>query len=86
LNKQNDLFKEDFKNAANYAENIYNKILIINSFCSDKKYSEEIQIIKNSLDILLNEADKLNSFFIKIINDKKYFNWTIQQLYDYKIN
>ena len=39
FNNQNDLFKEDFKNAANYAENIYNKILIINSFCSDKKYS-----------------------------------------------
>ena len=56
--------RKDFKKLEQYAENIYNTVVVIDYLCSSQKEYEEFYNLAPVVKNLCKDADQVNTFFI----------------------
>ena len=61
-----NLTKKEFNDLSKWAENVYNISVVVDYFCSTQPEKEECYNLTPIINILRENADLLNAFFINI--------------------
>ncbi len=59
-----NLTSKEYRSLCNWAENIYNTVVILHYFCSTQTEIEELYNLTPVMSYLRTNADNLNAFFI----------------------
>ncbi len=64
-----NISQKEFKQLRNWADNIYNALVVVDYFCQNQKEIEELYSLSPIITNLHRDADFMNAFFINFGQD-----------------
>ncbi len=65
-----NISQKEFKQLRNWADNIYNALVVVDYFCQNQKEIEELYNLSPIITNLRRDADFMNAFFINFMTER----------------